>query len=392
MSVWVSGYFGRKNVGDEAILLSILNQIKGNLTPVVFSSDPSHTAKMNDVCSLPIPPIDFNVGRAGIWYGRGYWLKNGLSILRERYRVNAHLYCGGGMINDHVPNRMVKQGVMMDALAKLARNSPIALLAVGADKMKLEPDRYATKVLLEERVTYCSVRDQSSYEALCDLGIDPSFVHLAEDIVFSLDIPSLCHTLEDNERFGPLGVNLRPLFNEKHNKHSTVKEKNFYIDRCSELIAELIENFGDLVLFPFGPDDYSFLNEISQPKGCVVEPFTDDPVEVLKRMSKCSSFIGMRYHSVVFSLLLGIPCVPLPYSSKVGSICCEMGLDPKILAVGNGQEMPETFFEVKDVLDTLNDLVNNSQQTTQHYRELVKKKRCIVHEDIGRCFKSLLLI
>jgi len=54
MIAWISGYVGHHNVGDEAILASVLQHLPIDTNPVFFSSNPVHT-QLVGVKSLLLP-------------------------------------------------------------------------------------------------------------------------------------------------------------------------------------------------------------------------------------------------------------------------------------------------------------------------------------------------
>lgn len=387
MIAWLNGYFGRHNVGDEAILASVLQHLPKDAKPVVFSSNPGHTRLVHGVNSLLLPPIDFQAGKAGLWYGKGYWVKNGMAFLLARLGAGAQVYCGGGMLNDHVPGRMVKRHAMVRAMARLAGNTPVAFLAVGVDQMTREPDRFAARIMIEELVNYCSVRDQASYQALLELGVSPQRIHLAEDVVFAMDLSGM--SVFKNQSPTRLGINFRPLFDEAHNRDATVKHRTAYRDRCIELVAALAKEHKTVVLIPFGPDDFAFLSVIGETTGVLVEPWTDNPMAILSRVAQCQSFVGMRYHAVVFSLIAGVPCVPLVYSPKVGALCEQMGVSQDLVTVGNGEEMPDRLFEVIDIVEMLQCTVENRKDIIEKYSKIVKVKGDRAKKDMQQCWTSL---
>ncbi|MDD2557114.1 MAG: polysaccharide pyruvyl transferase family protein [Desulfuromonadaceae bacterium] len=387
MVTWINGYIGRHNVGDEAILASVLQHLPQNAKPVVFSSNPAHTRLVHGVRSLLLPPIDFAAGKAGLWYGKGYWARHGVELLLARLNVGGQIYCGGGMLNDHVPGRMVKRHATVRAMAKLSGNRPVAFLAVGADLMTRESDRLAARELIEDLVTYCSVRDQQSYQALLELGINPQRVHLAEDVVFAMKVQEL--PISTARVKSDLGINFRPLFDEAHNRDATAKHRAAYKARCIDLVAALSKEHESIALIPFGPDDFTFLSAIGATAGVPVEPWTDNPMAILQRVAQCRAFIGMRYHAVVFSLIAGVPCVPLVYAPKVGALGEQMGVRQELVMVGNGEEMPDSLFEVHDVRNILGDLMRDRQSVLRNYAALAKTKSEVAREDMVRCWQVL---
>ncbi len=387
MIAWINGYIGRHNVGDEAILASVLQHLPQGAKPVVFSSNLVHTKLIHGVKSLLLPPIDVNTAKAGLWYGKGYWARHGFDLLLARLGVGAQVYCGGGMLNDHVPGRMVNRHATVRAMSKLAGNAPVAFLAVGADPMTREPDRLATRELIEDLVTYCSVRDQASYQALLELGVSPQRVHLAEDVVFAMAVPDISAS-EQRPKTG-LGVNFRPLFDEAHNRDATAKHRSAYNNRCVELVTALAKEHDGIALIPFGPDDFALLSAIGATTGVPVEPWLDDPMAILRRVAQCRAFIGMRYHAVVFSLIAGVPCVPLAYAPKVGTLGEQMGVRRERVTVGNGEEMPDYLFAVRDVQDILAGLLQERQTVVQSYAALAKTKGDLARADMARCWQVL---
>lgn len=391
MKVWISGYYGKGNIGDEVILTSLIENLRQDLVPTVFSNDPSATKAMHHVSSMLPPPINHSSGKAGVWYGRGYWAKFGLKLLLEGFRVSAHLYAGGGMLNDHDPGRVIKYKNFIKALRRIGHNCPVALLGIGVDRINRQRDRKAFKEMFDNDVAYCSVRDMESYKAVCDLGIDSAHVNLTSDLAFAANVSKL-ELIENQDKIfdGGVGVNLRPLFEDSYNYGTSEKSRTRYFEKCVELIHKLLKSYPKVFLVPFGPDDKIFLSKIAERTGADMLGCNVHPYEMMHTLSKFKVFVGMRYHSILFCLLAKTPCVPLAYSPKVVHIAKEIGSYLDSLTVGDGEEMPDRIFDVDAVCGELLNAFNNRQTIVEKYTTICREKKQNVQEDLSRCWNKLL--
>lgn len=346
MRAWLTGYFGHRNVGDEALLAAFLRHRPADLQPLVFSDDPAHTRRMHRVPAVPEPPRRPTEPRYDMRYGLGYWARYGGRMIPERFRAKAAIHVGGGMLNDHVPGRVVTQVQRLKAL-KAARGR-VATLAIGVDPIHHAPDRAAIGEL-DGLLDYCSVRDAASERALRACGLEMP-IHVAADLVFALAPDAAPPPRRD----GPIAINLRPLFGDPREAGVNKAERRAAFEAgCGRLIDGVRARFGAVTLLPFCDEDEAFMRETGLADRAPLTPFTDDPVGAMGRLGGCSALVGMRFHALLMATLLNLPWAPIVYAPKALALAGELGIATEGLCVGDGSEMPAGDFEPDAVLEAL---------------------------------------
>lgn len=382
MSTWITGYFGHENLGDEAILAAVLSNaaLRQNAKVLTWNA-PSIKRIHNNIPCLKTPPVGKNQFK--------YAVKHGLSLLPDFISGGPAIIAGGGSLNDHVPNRIVNRLKEVEQLISLRRK--VGLLGMGANQLVLEADKAALKTLIEERVTYCSVRDDESLNALINSGIDVSNVNKTTDLVFSLNNENTkkTHTVDAlNE--AKVALNFRPLFNNQAERGNQKNARyQHYVDECISIIEGLKGMVGHLDLLPLCPEDAEFLNMLSKQTNVPVVAPEINPYEAVKTMSGYDMLVGMRYHAVIFSLLAGLVTVPISYSPKVYSVNELFSLGGEDLVVGDGSEMPDTILTANDLFKVVEKNWTNKSAHLANNALLCQKQCDIAQQDIQNCWTTL---
>ena len=380
---WIYGYFGYDNLGDEAILASVLLNTPEFIDPVVLSWNKEKIESIHGTVKCFKQPPEHVIAKIKFFMKYGYcFLPN---LLQKRPVVIA----GGGCLNDHIPGRVASKLRDIKLLTKLG--CKVGLLGVGVNPLVCGEDIDAIKVMFNKYLHYCSVRDLDSYEALKQVDVDVSKVLETNDVVFAFnDETKKRKKISSSLKKARVGLNLRPLFSNSLERGNGKTEKyNEYLIRSSQLIESLEKNVGSLELVPMGPDDAAFLREINTGQNVQLCSVLTDPYSAIKKFSEYDAFIGMRYHSIIFSILAGVACVAIPYSPKVLSLCKNFGFCGEDLIVGDGSEMPDNDMNVDAILGALvttwgnyESYLNKSSIVCNEYAKTAK-------EDIRRCWQVL---
>lgn len=385
MNIWLSGYFGHENLGDEAILASVLRSLPVDACPNVLSWNGKKIQDIHQgVRCFPPPPHGFlnNIK---------YCLKNGYKVFPQLFSHRPLIIAGGGCLNDHVPGRVVKRLQEIKKLKKLG--CEIGFLGVGVNDFVEKDDILALREMFQHYITYCSVRDSGSRAALSLAGVDASKVWTTTDLVFSLYEKKIRNSdFTKNINNACIGVNLRPLFDiDKERGEDKEHLKNKYSLLATDLLKRLKLVVRSVDLVPLSPDDYFFLSELAKDSGVTISPVVIDPYSAIDKFSKYDAFIGMRYHAVLFSLLSGVSCVPIPYSQKVVNLSIEFGIYDKKLVVGDGSEVDKSLFTVDSVVENLLLRFASRSKDLKNFEELCRQKSIVAKNDIHRCSKTLTL-
>lgn len=390
MRSWIYGYFGHNNIGDNAILEStILNLRSINQEPMVFTDNVPISMATTHAKYVLGPPFDVKNGLRGMKYKLGYWLRAGRTLLQPIiFEKNVCIYACGGAINDHVPGRVETIRTRIRKFKKLGFR--MAILGAGVNPLVTEIDQEAARSIITDLVDYCSVRDTESASALEELGIPKERFYIATDTVFSLPIPA-----QWSYRAGPLhektvGLNMRPLF-EGPNERGPNKSQHHsdYIRNIQILIDRLSQRVGGLELIPMSPDDNALYKKFTLPENVRIHDFIAKREDVMSRMASLDIFIGSRFHSLVFSIMMGVPFVVIPYSPKVISMAKLSGIEYASLIVGDGAEVNEQGLDVYAILNELENTWENAEAISHRFLSMAGRLSLIAKEDFYRCWSTL---
>lgn len=389
MGAWIYGYFGRFNVGDEAILASVLANRPEWVVPRVLTWDVRHTRRVHQTRCCLVPPLR----RRGFRHLRplvAYWMRNWPRLLPDLYCEKACIYACGGSVNDHWPGAVLG---MRDRVATFRTfRCRVGLLGAGVDRLVLPEDREAARMLITDDLSYCSVRDASSAASLRELGVSEDRFRQGADLAFALPYAPQHRTDKGpaDLRKARVGLNLRPLFEVPQVRGTNKADRaQAYREACRGLVADLRTRVGALALVPFGPDDVTLLTDLGQATATSVDTFNADPRQVLTRVGSYDVFVGMRFHSVVFSVMNAIPCVAIPYASKVMDLAKQICPEASGLAVGDGTEMVEQELNPKAVCEQVHWVWENRKTFVEKERQIAQQSRKIALADMADCWTAL---
>lgn len=168
--ILIGGYFGCKNLGDDAILQAILHELRAshpNVRPTVLSGSPMRDRK-----------------RLGI---KTLHRKNPLTILWHLWRSRLFVLGGGSLLQNRTGNLSLAYYLALLQAARLFC-VPSALFASGIGPLlgKSAPRRVQKNL---PSVTLIGVRDPHSMQFLHALGIPPKKLSLGADACFLLPLP-----------------------------------------------------------------------------------------------------------------------------------------------------------------------------------------------------------
>ncbi len=326
IEIFIAGYYGFRNTGDEAILSGILSGVgpaPSRARVTVASGDPALTEHIHGVAAVPwqdLPAMEAAIRTADVV-----------------------IIGGGGLFHDHwpfEPTDMLTRfhgGISyLGTVAWLAslHQRPLVIRSVGVGPLLTRMGQDHTRAVFEQAWA-SSVRDEESLELLATLGLDTSRIQVSADPAYLLRPPSREEILRILETRGiesarpRLGVALRdwPLPAPGDTWLEGVAE---VLDRWAR------EHDGDVLLIPFQhlPGEATDDLEISRRLATHLDPGT--PVTVLEPglslpdliavLGSCRSVLAMRLHAVILSALAGTPPLAIAYDPKVERAMATLGI------------------------------------------------------------------
>jgi polysaccharide pyruvyl transferase CsaB len=286
MRVLLSGYYGKGNGGDEALLATLLQMLPSDVTPVVLSGNPEETHRHYGVeC-----------------YNRMAFL----SVFKALRSCDAFVWGGGSLIQD-VTSTI--SPFYYGGLMALAQVMGLKTVAWGQGIGPLL--HYPTRFLARRNFTGCthvSVRDRSSSALLSNWSI-PHII--APDPVWALEskpVPKLVDLPKPR-----IAVTLR--------NHPQLTE-----NRLTNLTQALVnlqkETQAFILLLPFQKsEDLGIAERIHTQLKDVSRVICSEDPQILKGVFRgVEMSIGMRLHSLIMAASEGSRCFALSYDPKVNRL------------------------------------------------------------------------
>lgn len=321
----MAGGVGYGNIGDEAALSMLLEYLR-TVFPLckllVYSYDPGETARLHNVDSCKFLSCRTFVSffKANVLAVGGAGLVNMSNFFGSRLK-HFPLYC--------IPGAPT---LLMAILAKALRRK-VVFYAIGVTDVP----HPVLRMLLPIAINLCdhiSVRDCSSRELLRNMGIKRD-IRVLPDPVLNLghtDVES-AKSLLRQEGIGTdgflVGLSLRQVDRDSINER--------IIRELSKTVNWLIEERdAEVVFLPMSRhklkavEDDTLVEREIRPFIRKKERFktlrrNHTPEEMKGMIGQMKLVIGMRLHSLVFSLSMSIPTIGIIYDKKVWAFLRDMG-------------------------------------------------------------------
>lgn len=310
-SVILQGFYGGGNLGDEAILASSLNTIRGvGGNPVVFAHDPAAVATDWGVRSL-----DHKTAAS-------------LSHAHALATAQAFLLGGGGLLKDYGGGSgNVSRWLRWIVRAK-ACGIPTMTWSLGVENLIHEKSRRMVQEGLNG-ISVITVRDERSAELLEEVGVREP-IHVTADPVPALVRPYRIEDPQSNSS-PTVVVSLRHWYALKFETVDETVFSSFLSELATGLSRLVRERGARVLLIPFRTvpydDDREVLSDLAQR---MTEPseLVDGPSAgldtTIRLMASADLVVGMRLHAAVIGMTLGIPTIAVEYMPKVRDYMAEV--------------------------------------------------------------------
>ncbi|AZR72197.1 polysaccharide pyruvyl transferase CsaB [Anoxybacter fermentans] len=307
----LSGYYGFDNLGDEAVLQSIIQTLKAedpDVDILVLSANPAVTAE-----------------RYGV-KAKDRW--NFFQVLSALKWADLLISGGGSLLQDVTSQKNIPYYLGVVAMAR-ALKKKVAFYAQGIGPIKGALGRSLTR-LIANRVQLITVRDQKSYELLIELGVDRPTMKVTVDPVVLLK-PG---PLKNNEYRQILelkkkcSISHRPIIGIAPRPWQGLKG---YYEALVETGRRLKEKKdAEIILIPMHPEkDLKLCLQIAdQLPGARVLKEKYRPDQLLAFYKELDFLIGIRLHALIFAATVHLPHLGITYDPKVNGFLNQIGDEP----------------------------------------------------------------
>ncbi len=336
--ILVAGYYGYGNIGDEAILRSLLHdlsrQVPGAEFQVMLGRGGGVGVKGGAgggaggiggaSAGAVVDPVSSETASPARTSPRVRYLPRlkPLAIVRAMRGSDMLLLGGGTLIQDVTSVRSLAYYLALIWVAKRMR-LPVAVYGGGLGPVRSSVGRgLAARVL--PQVDLLTLRDRWSMDVALDLGVPAERLLLTADPAFSLDFAAAAGGAAQVEaalraagvpeaaQANLLLLALRPPVNPG--------------DQAAvvEAVRAAVSDLGLFPLFvPFHPEhDLPLLTQLGAAAGVDHGVLRDvrDPALLYRVVSRARAMVAMRLHGVIFAVAAGVPCVALSYDPKVDAL------------------------------------------------------------------------
>ncbi|RHW39978.1 polysaccharide pyruvyl transferase CsaB [Lysinibacillus yapensis] len=292
MHVVLSGYYGFDNVGDEAILFSIIHALRklhDGIDITVLSNNPEATEKT------------YGVRAVNRWK-----LKNISNVLKQ---ADGLISGGGSLLQDQTGIKSIPYYSGIMRIAKM-HNIPVFVYAQGMGPINKGISKFIVRNTMK-KVDRITVRDEDSRALLQNLGVRKS-IDIVPDPVLGLDGSTFQSKWLESSSLttgGYITVSVRDW-------PSPIDFKK----KIAESLDQLASSGEKIVFIPMhGEHDYKTSEELAKMMKAesVIAPSDLSIEEKIAVIGYSKLLIGMRLHSLIFSSIFYTPFIALSYDPKI---------------------------------------------------------------------------
>jgi polysaccharide pyruvyl transferase CsaB len=366
--VGITGSYGGLNLGDEAILQSMIESLRKEIPTVeitVFSRDAEDTKRRHKVeRSVPVRKLS----RA--------------EVTPEIQRLDLLLFGGGGIQYDADARTYLRE-----VLIAKEKDVPVMVYAAGAGPLKDPAVQAAVREALDG-VDVITVRERRAQRVLEEAGVHRDVIVTADPALLMKPdaLPRNALRIEGLEgRRRLIGMSVR-----EPGVAAPDLDENVYHQLLANAADFMVDRFdADMVFVPMEREEldtqhsHAVIAKMLRPQRATVLKGEYTSGEILALMGRFQFALGMRLHFLIFAALRGVPFVALPYAGKVAGFLEDLKLpSPPMRLVNPGRliaHLDESFDKRRSLRTILQSSVpalqERSRQTAQMAVELLNRKK-----------------
>jgi len=342
--ILITGYYGFANIGDEAVLSNIIDQLHKAIPGVkitVLSNLPSETAAA------------YKVATVNRWKPMALW--------RALRRCDIFILGGGSLLQDVTGKKSLSYYLGQIMMARFAHR-PVFLYAQGIGPISAA-NRKKTGFVLR-RCRLITVRDEESAKLLREMRVPERKIIVTADPVLASLVQELPPPFPSGQR---LAFCLRP-----------------WPGLNTELLAHCADHFAkqgwNIVFLPFQePRDRELAQEVAarMEQTYYIPPDNLSPQSMLASIDEMDAIVGMRLHALIMAAAVAVPFVGICYDPKVESFSKQAG---QIF----GNYIPGCC--VEEMIDNIQNMLDNRKE----FADVLLRKRplwqalCRANAEIAR--------
>ncbi|MDF2439579.1 MAG: hypothetical protein JWN98_563 [Abditibacteriota bacterium] len=293
----LSGYYGYRNAGDEAVLAAILHDLAQSAprsTFTVTSGNPAYTTQLHS--SHPIQAITRQSPRA---------------LAAAIGACDVFVSGGGSLLQDVTSLRNVVYYTSLLRFAQLSRK-PTMIYAQGIGPLRRPLAQKLARIAIQ-RARVVTLRDLDSQALLKRIGVSRQ-TEVTADPVWNLS-PAANNAAPQASRWC---VSLRDWPGVEDDDALSRATFHALATAAHEAGAQL--RFLPMQMEVDAPLVTKYLEGAPPVPHEIINTHALHPREIMARIGGCQVMIAMRLHALIFAAVQGVPCVALNYDPKVEAL------------------------------------------------------------------------
>ncbi|MGN0940296.1 MAG: polysaccharide pyruvyl transferase CsaB [Selenomonadaceae bacterium] len=307
-NIVVSGYYGSKNAGDEAMLaamIEVLSDLDPKLNITVISANPADTMKRHGVNAVS-------------------WLAFG-DIIKVLRAADLMISGGGSLLQNVTSGRSLYYYLGIIRLAEFL-GTPVMLYAQGIGPVCGSFARHFMTAI-SSRVSLITVRDRGSLGELESLSVTRPPIMVTADPVLAIHPTdreigrAILRKYHASGAKPIIGISVREWRGWTRYKKAIAEAASRIVRECDARV----------VFFPMQyPEDVAAAKTIAAEAKEPVTVLDDEYMtsELLSLVGNFDLLIGIRLHALIFAGVMGVPMIGISYDPKIDRFLDSLGEKP----------------------------------------------------------------
>jgi polysaccharide pyruvyl transferase CsaB len=364
----IHGFYGMGNLGDEAILASMLKEFRnyGSIDVVVFSRKPEQIQRIYGIRSISSEAK-----------------RDLLKRRSELKKCNLFILGGGGLLKDFgTDSTSLKKWLkLLDHANRL--NKKTSLFAIGVENIRYNESKSLIQNALTN-VDLITVRDKNSKDILESIGVENTIKVTTDPVVLlGESTQKTSSQIIKTKKPMKVAICIRHWYDKSFNIENPKVNENF-IKAMASAAEFLIEQYdAKLEFIPMRTISYD--DDRVAAKQIISHMKFKDNVEVINEVPEVNDFIkmldqyslliGMRLHSLILGTSSGVPVIGLNYMPKVKAYMESIGQGKYSLEL-------ETITAEK-IIKQITGTILHYDQRTKNIRKEILRLRKIAKDNIA---------
>jgi polysaccharide pyruvyl transferase CsaB len=348
MHIVISGHYGGINIGDDAIIIALVNSIykfgSQDIKITTISHNPTISelqTKSPSIQHITLSPFSF--------------LKKLKIMIKTIRKADMVVIGGGGLLQDEFSIKTVPRFLLPAFLAKVY-GKPTVFHALGVGPINTYYSKRLIK-LIGSHIDRITVRDTESKKLLLEIGLTK--VEVVPDPAFLL---SACEegrtrkilqqeSLSFPARRSRIGVSLRGFY---HTNKRKINSLQMLTSKNKDILVQELERIGNhlnarlVFVCTDQTMDRKITEEIESRCSCPSQLIQGSyqPPEFAGILKSMDAVISFPFHSALIAASNRVPVLAINYNPKVQNLMRRLGLKDYLLSVKELTDLSSRFFDL----------------------------------------------